>query len=100
MSRDALFRPGPVGKSQQCPILKRVASEIGTRSCNALARVTQSVRGKTCIAASSIETPTGARSGTDGFERVGSRILDFLRSRSADHWIMFFAGIVIGMIIG
>lgn len=38
--------------------------------------------------------------GTDGFERVGGRILDFLRSRSADHWIMFLAGIVIGMIVG
>jgi hypothetical protein len=36
----------------------------------------------------------------DGFERAGSRILDFLRSRRADHWIMFLAGIVVGMIVG
>jgi hypothetical protein len=40
------------------------------------------------------------RGRADGFERAGSRILDFLRSRSADHWIMFLAGIVIGMIVG
>jgi hypothetical protein len=37
---------------------------------------------------------------TDGFERAGSRIVDFLRSRTADHWIMFLAGIVVGMIVG
>jgi hypothetical protein len=37
---------------------------------------------------------------TDGFERAGGRILDFLRSRKADHWIMFLAGIVVGMIVG
>ena len=36
----------------------------------------------------------------DPYQRAGSRILDFLRSRSADHWIMFLAGIVIGMIVG
>jgi hypothetical protein len=42
-----------------------------------------------------------ARAGrTDGFERAGGRILDFLRSRSVDHWIMFLAGVVIGMIVG
>jgi hypothetical protein len=37
---------------------------------------------------------------TDGFERAGSRIVDFLRSRTADHWIMFLAGIMVGMIVG
>jgi hypothetical protein len=36
----------------------------------------------------------------DGFERAGSRVFEFLRSRSADHWIMFLAGVVIGMIFG
>jgi hypothetical protein len=36
----------------------------------------------------------------DGFERAGSRILEFLRSRTADHWIMFLAGVVVGMIVG
>jgi hypothetical protein len=41
------------------------------------------------------------RSGrADSFERAGSRILDFLRSRTADHWIMFLAGVVVGMIVG
>jgi hypothetical protein len=36
----------------------------------------------------------------DGFERAGSRIFAFLRSRTADHWLMFLAGVVIGMILG
>jgi hypothetical protein len=36
----------------------------------------------------------------DGFERAGTRLMDFLRSRTADHWLMFLAGIVIGMIVG
>ena len=40
------------------------------------------------------------RSGRDGFERAGGRVLEFLRSRSADHWIMFLAGVVVGMIVG
>ena len=25
---------------------------------------------------------------------------DFLRSRTVDHWIMFLAGVVVGMIVG
>ena len=37
---------------------------------------------------------------TDGFERARNRVLEFLRSRTADHWIMFLAGIVVGMIVG
>jgi hypothetical protein len=37
---------------------------------------------------------------SDGFNRAGSRILDFLRSRSADHWVMFLVGVVVGIIIG
>jgi hypothetical protein len=36
----------------------------------------------------------------DGFERAGSRVLEFLRSRTADQWIMFLAGVVVGMIVG
>lgn len=36
----------------------------------------------------------------DGFERAGGRVLEFLRSRSADHWLMFLAGVVVGMIVG
>lgn len=42
--------------------------------------------------------PYGRRA--DGFERVGGRVLEFLRSRSADHWLMFLAGVVVGMIVG
>jgi hypothetical protein len=36
----------------------------------------------------------------DGFERAGGRVLEFLRSRSADHWVMFLAGVVVGMVVG
>jgi hypothetical protein len=41
------------------------------------------------------------RSGpSDGLERGGAWALEFLRNRTADQWLMFLAGIVIGMIIG
>jgi hypothetical protein len=26
--------------------------------------------------------------------------MDYLRSRTADHWLMFAAGLVVGMIVG
>ena len=29
-----------------------------------------------------------------------SRLLGYLRSRTVDHWLMFLAGLVIGLIIG
>jgi hypothetical protein len=38
--------------------------------------------------------------GRDGFERLGSRVMDFLRNRTADQWLMFLAGVVVGMIVG
>jgi hypothetical protein len=38
--------------------------------------------------------------GRDGFERLGSRLIEFLRSRTADQWLMFLAGVVVGMVVG
>jgi hypothetical protein len=35
-----------------------------------------------------------------GFERLGEQALGYLRSRSVDHWLMFLAGLVIGLIVG
>jgi hypothetical protein len=41
------------------------------------------------------------RSGSsDGLERGGAWAIEFLRSRTADQWLMFLAGLVIGMIVG
>ena len=34
------------------------------------------------------------------FERSAERFLGSLRSRTADHWLMFVAGLVLGMLIG
>jgi hypothetical protein len=42
----------------------------------------------------------GARSERTGFERVSERAMAYLRSRTADHWLMFAAGLVVGMIVG
>ncbi|MCC2662775.1 MAG: hypothetical protein K0R41_1745 [Geminicoccaceae bacterium] len=42
----------------------------------------------------------GGRSDRTGFERVSERAMDYLRSRTADHWLMFAAGLVVGMIVG
>jgi hypothetical protein len=36
----------------------------------------------------------------NGFERLGEQALGYLRSRSVDHWLMFLAGLVIGLIVG
>ena len=42
----------------------------------------------------------GDRNGRTAFERAAERALNYLRSRTADHWLMFLAGLVIGLIIG
>jgi hypothetical protein len=42
----------------------------------------------------------GGRSDRTGFERVAERAMAYLRSRTADHWLMFVAGLVVGMIVG
>lgn len=36
----------------------------------------------------------------DGVERAGAWAVEFLRNRTADQWLMFLAGVVIGMILG
>jgi hypothetical protein len=35
-----------------------------------------------------------------GFERLASSALDYLRSRSSDHWLMFVVGLAIGLFLG
>ena len=35
-----------------------------------------------------------------GFERVASDAMGYLRSRRSEHWLMFLAGLVIGLILG
>jgi hypothetical protein len=35
-----------------------------------------------------------------GFERLASSGLDYLRSRSSEHWLMFAVGLVIGLFLG
>ena len=34
------------------------------------------------------------------FERSAERFLGYLRSRTADHWLMFAAGVVLGLMVG
>ena len=36
----------------------------------------------------------------NGFERMAASALDYLRSRSSDHWLMFVVGMVIGLFLG
>ena len=36
----------------------------------------------------------------NGFERLAGSALDYLRSRSSDHWLMFLVGLVIGLFLG
>jgi hypothetical protein len=66
--------------------------------CNACGEQRHRQREKAMHRSEFDRDPYGRR--TDGFERVGGRVLEFLRSRGADHWIMFLAGVVIGMIFG
>jgi hypothetical protein len=35
-----------------------------------------------------------------GFERLVSGVLDYLRSRSSEHWLMFVVGLMIGLFLG
>ena len=34
------------------------------------------------------------------FERVSAVALDYLRSRTSEHWLLFFAGLVLGIWLG
>lgn len=42
----------------------------------------------------------GRRHHARPFERFGEQLLAYLRSRTADHWLMFLGGLVIGLILG
>jgi hypothetical protein len=42
----------------------------------------------------------GGRDRRTGFERAVEQGLTYLRGRTADHWLMFLAGLAIGVIIG
>jgi hypothetical protein len=42
----------------------------------------------------------GRRDHRTGFERLAGSALDYLRSRSSEHWLMFFAGLVVGLLLG
>lgn len=35
-----------------------------------------------------------------GFERRASSALEYLRSRNSEHWLMFLAGLMIGLFLG
>ena len=34
------------------------------------------------------------------WSRLGEKGLSFLQTRTAEHWVMFLAGIVVGLILG
>ena len=34
------------------------------------------------------------------WERGWARLTDYVRTRRSDHWVMFLAGLVIGLILG
>ncbi len=34
------------------------------------------------------------------WERLSERLLDYLRTRNSEHWLMFFAGLGIGLVLG
>ena len=33
-------------------------------------------------------------------ERLAGQVLDYLRSRTTEHWLMFAAGVVLGLMVG
>ena len=35
-----------------------------------------------------------------GFERLASGVLEYLRSRRSEHWLMFVIGLIIGLFLG
>jgi len=42
----------------------------------------------------------GRRNHARPFERFAEQLLDYLRSRTVDHWLMFLGGLVVGLILG
>ena len=43
---------------------------------------------------------TGTYDQRSAFERLGEQLVGYLRSRTADHWLMFAAGVVLGLTVG
>jgi hypothetical protein len=41
----------------------------------------------------------GGRRDRTAFERITEQAMAYLRSRTADHWLMFAAGLVVGMFV-
>jgi len=46
------------------------------------------------------DRPYGHDSGRSGLERGAEQAIAYLKSRTADHWLMLVAGIIIGLILG
>ena len=42
----------------------------------------------------------GHRSHRTAFDRLASSALEYLRSRSSEHWLMFVAGLAVGLLLG
>jgi hypothetical protein len=47
---------------------------------------------------STFETAGPERAGT--FQRLADAFAGYLRTRTADHWVMFVAGLVLGVLLG
>ena len=46
------------------------------------------------------DRPYGHQTERSGLERGAEQAIAYLRSRSADHWLMFVAGVIIGLLLG
>ena len=42
----------------------------------------------------------GHRDHRTAFERLAGSALEYLRTRRSEHWVMFFAGLVVGLFLG
>lgn len=40
------------------------------------------------------------RTGNGGFHRFAEALIAYLRSRTAEHWVMFLAGLALGALLG
>ena len=75
----------------------------GQRNGTKLAKL----RGRAPSAAEDVQMRTddrtdlyGRHHDRSGFERLASSALEYLRSRSSEHWLMFLAGLMIGLFLG
>jgi len=44
--------------------------------------------------------PYGRYDHRNGFDRLAGSALDYLRSRTSEHWLMFVVGLMIGLFLG